>query len=241
MTLALLAAAVLGFPTSSFADVIAMSDFTVDDECWLIAGDATSAIPTHMLMGGNPDGFLRGFDQTVGNTWYWDAPSKFLGNVGAAYGFALTFELRMRGSGPLFDESDVILDGAGLSLHLAVISPVPEDLDWTSYEAGLTESTGWRVGSLAGDFATADQLRFVLSDLRRLRIRGEFISGADNGDLDNVVLEGYRSAVPEPGSLTLLGLGGATLLGLFHRRGRRAGLRPAVAATNADVTATTDA
>ena len=53
------------------------------------------------------------------------------------------------------------------------------------------------------------QFLSVLSDLTGLQIRGEFITGPDNGDLDNVTLGG--ASVPEPSTLTLAGL---ALLGI---------------------------
>lgn len=200
----LLALAVICSSASSLqANVIASSDFSVDDQGWRLVGDSTTAVPTYEATGGNPGGFVRGFDQVVGGVWFWQAPAKFLGNDSAAYGHTLTYDLRMRGSGPLFDDSDVILDGAGLSLHFDT-SPVPADVPWTSYSVLLDETAGWRVGSLAGPLATQVQIQDVLSDVTGLRIRGEFIVGPDNGDLDNVVLNANSTAVPEPSSLVLL-------------------------------------
>jgi hypothetical protein len=222
--LLLLSLATLGFlPCRSAAGMIATSDFSVNDEGWRLSGDVTSAIPSYSSTGGNPGGFIRGFDSVVGGVWYWDAPKSFLGNVTQAYDSSLSFDLRMRGSGPLFSDSDVILDGAELSLHLATTPPVPLDQPWTSYSVLLSETAGWRAGSLAGETASKDQMLAVLSSLDRLRIRGEFITGADNGDLDNVVLNGASeaNAAPEPGSLLLLGLGGAiSLLTSGYRRGK---------------------
>jgi hypothetical protein len=123
-------------------------------------------------------------------------------------------------------------NGAALSLHIATTPPVPLDQPWTSYSVLLTETAGWRVGSLAGPAATKDKMLAVLSNLDRLRIRGEFISGADNGDLDHVVLNGAPAgnAVPEPGSHLLLGLGGAiSLLTSGYRCGKP---RPSGAASD---------
>jgi hypothetical protein len=222
--LVLLSLAAVGLlPGRSAAGIIAASAFSANDEGWRLSGDVTSAVPTYFSSGGNLGGFIRGFDSVVGGVWYWDAPAPFLGNVSQAYAFPLSFDLRMRGSGPLFTDSDVILDGAGLSLHIATTPPVPLDQPWTSYSVLLSEAAGWRVDSLTGPAATKDQMLAVLSSLDRLRIRGEFITGADNGDLDSVVLNGApdANAVPEPGSLMLLGLGGAIgLLSSGYRRGK---------------------
>jgi hypothetical protein len=101
-----------------------------------------------------------------------------------------------------------LVECAGLSLHLDQTPPIPADTIWTSYSALLSESADWRVGSLVGPAATQFQVQTVLGALTRLRIRGEFITGSGNGDLDNVILNG----VPEPSCLALLN-GSAVLFG----------------------------
>jgi hypothetical protein len=210
-TLAFLAVAlVLASASRLDGGIIAISDFSVEDEGWRLTGDSTSALPAYFSSGGNTGGFVRGQDSVVGGVWYWQAPSKFLGDDSAAYGEFLTYDLRMRGTGPLFDDSDVILTGAGLSLHFDT-SSVPQDGPWTSYTVLLSETAGWRVGSLAGALANQSQFLAVLADLSSLRIRGEFITGPDNGDLDNVVL--HANAVPEPISLSLFAIGVLGVLG----------------------------
>lgn len=204
------------------AQIVAWSTYNVDDEGWRLSGDASSAVPTHVASGGSPGGYIRGFDQGVGGVWYWDAPIQFLGNTSGAYGYSLSYDLRMRGTGATFADSDLILDGAGLSLHLANTLPAPQDISWTSYSAVLSEVAGWRVGSLTGPIVSQAQMQAVLTDLDRLRIRGEFIDGPDNGDIDNVIL-GLVS-VPEPSSLLILAavvaLGGAK-----HRNGMASRLK----------------
>lgn len=189
------------------------SMFDVDDEGWRITGDSVSAVPTFIGTGGNPGGFIRGFDRAVGGVWYWLAPSTFLGNVLSAYGNTLEFDLRMRGSGPLFDTSDLILDGAAISLHIQATVPVPQDVPWTTYVVSLSETAGWRTDSLSGPVATQSQMQMVLGDLTGLRIRGEFITGSDNGDLDRVILNG----VPEPNCFWAIGI----FSFLIHRKSRR--------------------
>jgi hypothetical protein len=213
---------VCGLAPSLQADFIAQSDFSVNSDGWTLAGDSTTATPAYLSTGGNPGGFIRGFDEVVGGVWFWRAPTKFLGDDSAAYGFSLTYDLRMRGSGPISVYSDIILDGAGISLHYDT-SPVPSDIPWTSYSVLLSETAGWKVGSLSGTLATQTQVLAVLSDLTGLRIRGEFISGADNGDLDNVVLNARASAAPEPGSIVLASLGALAFLATRRLSRKRPG------------------
>ncbi|HEX4412653.1 MAG TPA: laminin B domain-containing protein [Lacipirellulaceae bacterium] len=169
---------------------LASSSFSTNDEGWLVAGDSQSSLPTYVATGGNPGGFVRGFDQTVGGVWLWSAPAKFLGNMSSAYGFPLTYDLRMRGDPTTFVYSDVILMNGIQSVHLGLTPPYPQDVIWTSYSAQLDDTAAWHTDSITGPLATAAQIKSVLANLTSLQIRGEFISGADNGDLDNVVLNG---------------------------------------------------
>jgi hypothetical protein len=63
----------------------------------------------------------------------------------------------------------------------------------------------------------------VLGSLTSLQIRAEYRSGADTDSLDNVVLNGI-SAVPEPSTFLLLGVGSALLLASRRLIARRASL-----------------
>jgi hypothetical protein len=212
----IVAAAACFGAASVHAASTAVSDFTTDADGWVLAGDATTAVPTFVAAGGNPGGFIRGFDQTVGGTWYWQAPAKFLGDRAASFDQMLTFDLRMRGSGPIFAGPDVVLAGAGTTLNVD-LTPTPQDVAWTRYSVALSPAGGWRVGTLAGPAATNAQLQQVLANLGSLRIRGEFITGSDNGDLDNVMMP-----IPEPGTYALFGAGlGCVAWVVRRRRSRR--------------------
>jgi hypothetical protein len=205
-------------PSASVAGSFATSTFEFGDDGWLLAGDSTTGVPAFVPAGGNPGGFIRGVDSVVGGVWFFSAPSKFLGDDSATYGQNLSFDLRMRGSGPLFDDSDVILSGAGLNLVYDTTA-VPQDPIWTSYSIPLVDTAGWKVGSLVGPAPTQAQFLAVLSALTSLWIRGEFITGSDSGDLDNVTL----GAVPEPNTLVLAGV----VLSAFGAGAlRKASIRP---------------
>lgn len=208
---ALLAIAAALFSACAAAGTV-RSDFSVDADGWMLSGDATTAVPAFVASGG----YVNGVDETVGGVWYWQAPAKFLGDRSLSFGQMLSFDLRMRGSGPLFDAPDVTLSGGGLTLHVD-LSPVPENTAWTTYAVQLSEAGGWRVDDLAGPAATATQIQQVLGNLSALRIRGEFITGPDNGDLDNVVM----AAVPEPQAYVLFGAGLGAVAWFARRRARR--------------------
>lgn len=219
-TVALFCLSSLTAATGAAAAIAAQSDFSADTEGWLLAGDAITDVPSYMATGGNPGGFARGTDQTVGGVWYWQAPDKFLGDRSLSFGQTLSFDLRMRGSGPLFDSPDLRLVGGGLTLNLD-LAPVPQDLVWTTYTVTLDQNTAWHVSSATGPAATEAQVRQVLAGLQTLQIRGEFITGADNGDLDNVIL----TAVPEPQTYALFGAGLALIGWRLGRRRESAAVR----------------
>lgn len=194
----------------------AVSSFDSGNEGWLLAGDATTAVPSWLGAGGNPGGYVHGVDTVTGGVWFWQAPAAFLGNASSSYGQTLSFDLRMRGSGTLFADRDVVLSGGGLTIAYD-FATLPQDVAWTHYSVSLSDSAAWKLDTLGGATASAAQIQTVLASLTSLRIRGEFITGADNGDLDNVVM----GVVPEPGTwaLWLAGLAG---IGFAARRSVKA-------------------
>jgi len=192
------------------AAAVVASTFDSDAEGWIVSGDATSGLPTFVGTGGNPGGHIEADDRVSGGVWYFQAPSKFLGDLSGAYGELLRFDLKQTGSGSQFSSDDVILNGGGLELTLDTLAnPLPVG-EWVSYSVRLDTSEAWMNG---GATATAADVLFVLSSLDRLRIRGEYISGSDTGRLDNVSV----SVVPIPAAVYFLGSG---VLGLLATRRR---------------------
>lgn len=192
-TLTLAAACLWLYPVPSPA--LVTSTFDAGPDGWAVGGDATSTAPTYSAAGGNPTGYIRANDTVSGGTWYFIAPAKFLGNAAAAYGQNLSFDLtqQITGGPDPFNNSDVLLTGAGISLAFDTpVNPAYYPL-WTSYAVPLRASAGWRVTNLTGAPATEAQMQAVLANLTALRIRGEYQTGADTGGLDNVVL---RTALP---------------------------------------------
>lgn len=199
---------ILGLTLLNSTAFAASSNFSTGDDGWTAAGDASGPLTW------NPGGYVSIDDQTIGGVTFFIAPTKFLGNQSAAFGTHLTFDLQQiyPGSPNQFEDGDVILQGAGLTLVFDT-GYYPANGAWTSYAVPLIASEGWRVSSLNGSAASDEQLLAVLSDLSALKIRAEYQSGPDTGLLDNVAL------VPEPSTygLMLIGLSAFAAMGWRRR------------------------
>jgi hypothetical protein len=162
------------------------SRFLQNSEGWTARGDG---ILVYSPTGGNPGstGYILIIDQTLGDTFYFAAPSKFLGDVSGAYGRLLTFDLVWSETSlsDYKDGDDVILEGGGNTI-VASLPHVPATT-WTSYTIPLSAGGGW-VRQGTDQPATAAEIQSVLGSLQRFWIRGEFRSGPEQGGLDNVRL-----------------------------------------------------
>jgi hypothetical protein len=172
--------------TPTCGDVV--STFSTDTEGWIVAGDAEGGTgnPDYQSAEGNPGGHLSADDDVTGGTWYWSAPQKFLGNQKAALNQKLSFDLKQSDTSAQFENSDVVLEGNGMTLVLQL--EAHPGTDWTAYTVMLNTSSAWKKDSAEGEVATLADIESVLSDLTRLWIRGEYIEGSDTGSLDNVRL-----------------------------------------------------
>jgi gliding motility-associated-like protein len=167
------------------------STFDTDNEGWRTTGDPSTETPAWVSMGGNPGGYIRGTDAAIGGIWYFRAPAKFTGNKCEAYGRYLRWDQTINGTpnqqqGP-GGSPDVLLFGGGLTL--AYDNPDAPGTTWTHYDILLREDAGWRLNNNSGPVPTQAEFRAALANLTGLQIRGEFITGDDNGCLDNFILE----------------------------------------------------
>lgn len=70
-----------------------VSTFDASDEGWYQISNVTRYHVTHVAAGGNPGGYIKASDTAASGVWYFVAPPAYTGNVSAAYGKNLTFEL----------------------------------------------------------------------------------------------------------------------------------------------------
>lgn len=185
----LLSLVVLSVGCSCGVTAFSGSTFEGDNEGWTLSNNGALTTPTLVREGGNPAGHLCGRDDGDGDVWYFVAPLKFLGNAGVARGKRLTFDLKQ---GTIYHQvrgRDVVLNGGGLALTWNF--RFPPGLDWTPYSVRLDDVSGWSIDEPTGrgPAATEADLSTVLSDLRSLRIRGEFFDGPnDTACIDNIYL-----------------------------------------------------
>jgi len=209
MALALLLASM----QAAHADFIASSTFETGDDGWKVVSTHGYEGPvTWSATGGHPGGFIWGQDPDTG-AFGFAAPAAFLGNVSAAYGHDLTFDVAAY-QAPDQPTSWVGMRGTnGLELICHYDTPTSVYPAWHGRAIGMTEDAGWiRVSD--GQPPTSGQFASVLTSLDGLVILAEFVDGlpTDISGLDNVIL------LPEPATLSLLLIPAATAL---LRRARR--------------------
>src|SRR5687767_7064541 len=166
--------------------VLVRHDFVESAQGWQIAGDTGAVDPAFTVSGGNPDGCISGNDEAIGETWCFHAPMSVLRHLPAAANGTISFSLKQSGSQvSLFDDDVVIIGPAGrLSFRFETASGT----DWTNFSVRLSESEGWTWNW--NRRATQAQINSVLAAPTGLDIRGEYVTGQDEGSLDNFVLRG---------------------------------------------------
>jgi Laminin B (Domain IV) len=178
------------------------STFDTNDEGWTAVNRVIflglpiiSTNPlTYSSTGGNTNGCISiNENPSFPGTLYFVAPPKFRGNKTLAYGNKLSFDIRSQRD-PVFVtfvEDDLILEGNGTTLYfnLFVNNITNKITDWAHFDVPMNESA-WLIGSRNGpNKPTKAQFQSVLCNITRFLIRSEYVTGADEGFLDNVTLE----------------------------------------------------
>lgn len=160
------------------------STFNKGAEGWTVVGDVQSS--GFQQTGGDPGGYLGWVDAASGEDSYYQAPEKFLGEKAAFYGGTLSYDILDTGNG--YTAYDVQLAGAGHTLQYT--SPndggFPTPNSWSA--ASLTLVAANFIDTATNAAPSKSEMKAVLKDLTQLQIRAEYVSGAESGGLDNVML-----------------------------------------------------
>jgi laminin B (domain IV) len=166
--------------------VLVSHDFTESAQGWHIAGDTGTVEPKFTASGGDPNGCITGVDEAIGETWYFRAPESVLRQLPAAVNGTISFSLKQSSSQvSLIDDDVVIVGPAGRLSYRFRTSP---GTAWTDFSVRLSEDEGWTWNW--NRRATQAQITSVLAAPTVLDIRGEYVTGADEGSLDNFVVRG---------------------------------------------------
>ena len=164
--------------------VLVSHDFTSSAQGWRISGDSVTVDPVFSVSGGHPDGCITGVDEALGETWYFHAPATVLQQLPAAVNGTISFSFKQSGTAvSLLDDDVVIVGPAGRLSYRFGTAPGTE---WKDFSVRLSASEGWTWNW--NRHATQAQLESVLAAATRLEIRGEYVTGDDEGALDNFVL-----------------------------------------------------
>lgn len=152
---------------------------------WTIEGDAKGYLSA---TGGNPGGCMYGIDESTGIYWYFKSPASLLDKIkkDTRYSISLKFDLKAPSNGT--NEPDIILEAPGYKL-VYNMTQNPNAVTWTTFTVPFNDLSAWRKETLAGPLVTKTEMKYVLQNLEKLLIRGEFFVGADTGYLDNVTYE----------------------------------------------------
>ena len=164
--------------------VLIRHDFTESAQGWSISGDSMTVEPVFSVNGGHPGGCITGVDEALGETWYFHAPDTVLRQLPAAINGTISFSLKQSGPQISLNDDDIVITGpAGRLSYRFKTAP---GTDWTDFSVQLSESAGWTWNW--NKHATQAQIQSVLAAPTRLEIRGEYVTGPDEGSLDNFAL-----------------------------------------------------
>lgn len=202
---AVVAAFVVCLGGPAFATVPIVSTFDTDAEGWTETGAALTYEPT----GGNAGGFLR-LEDNAGDSYIAFPPPKFKGDLSAYNGGLLTYDITvfvpdriLSSVGSGFGRIQLNGNGTNATFDYAPDPPVPSVGAWKTYYVPFT-AQAWNT--------TEANWTTLLSNVEVAHITLDLIGGDDTIGLDNFRL---ASAVPEPGTVVMMGIG---MTGLWRKR-----------------------
>jgi hypothetical protein len=172
----------------AIARTLISHEFNQSSEGWHLTTDTGSAEPVFAATGGDPGGCIGGRDEEIGETWYFRAPLAVLRQLPAAEDGLIAFSLRQSTNvdGGFLDDDVVIVGKAGRLGYRFGRGSAPGTA-WKRFSVRLSASAGWTWNG--GRPATQAQFRSVLAAPLSLEIRGEYMTGPDEGFLDNFELQ----------------------------------------------------
>jgi len=134
--------------------------------------------------------------------WYFNAPSKMLGNLGIAYGGYISFtisifagDLKQMNQGVNLVELESSCCGYNKGITLGYPMPTnPIKNNMASFKIELTETANWFIqDTTSGDSLSKCEFIQVLSQLSGLRILGDLTQWTETVALDNVYISNNKS------------------------------------------------
>lgn len=178
-------------------------------------GTNSPAYVTNLLGGAtsNSVGYIRaGETSGDGQTMYFVAPPKYLGDIRPAYNGVLKLSLKQSETGNYSGHGDFVLLGSSNVLLSFGLRTVPPRTSWGSYQIPLNENVGW-LNLSSNRFATKEDFFVVLRSVQRMWIRAEYsFNSSEFSDLDDVELLGQVSG-PAQASLTAATYAGISING----------------------------
>ncbi|MDX1978844.1 MAG: laminin B domain-containing protein [Bryobacteraceae bacterium] len=206
---------------SLHAGTIGNNTFDSNAEGWagLTANPFATGIPVslsglpldHNAAGGNPDGYVSISDPDPGDTFF-VAPSAYRGNLSAAIGGILVYDLLYDASPLTWDGPDLVIKGGGKTLIYDVPIP-PIGTNWLSLAVLMQPGPEWFVGLQGirgGSLATMQDFVDVFQNITEFWILAEFTNGiSEVAGLDNVFIETLGDdpvgdPVPEPSTMSMM-------------------------------------
>jgi Laminin B (Domain IV)/PEP-CTERM motif len=180
------------------------STFDTDADGWYVSDLLGNGTGTANWI----SGVIQTADQFAETSFH--APARFNGDWSSLYGSTLSFDLTEVGRDSGADDYYTVIVASGTNvLYWYGGAPLTT---FSTFVAPLTEQDSrWRLAGTgfnpaSGTAPTAAQFQSILGDITRLQINAEFITGADNTRLDNVIF-GAVGAVPEPQTYLLFSFG----------------------------------